>query len=587
MPRVTMAEWLPFTDAVLDRLIEDAGDAPARWQQLAEKLPDLQPEQRRKVRTQLEQRVAEGHLDSEGRTELWEALRDMAAKYRTYSDAGWALPDTELGELETVAAALQPSGDPLASHAWLFASQMPDLGVPGEREDYQAYSEHLTAQRTEAVARVEQVGFSAVQALAALAADPGDVGLALADASSDKYRDALSRLISSENRVDAGLAWGWLVRRIQSQGWPWVDAVLVAGLSPEQKAQVLLATREYPRSWEKAEELGVEVATAYWRRFNPQGLGTDFSNVKIAATGLGKIGRVAAALRLAVIYAPRSGEKHTSLLISVLRDFLDRGEADPESVGIRDYDFRLAFDHLHKNASPEQFNEIAQLEWMFLPALGLDPKIDALQAALAADPDFFSEILNTVYRADPVGDESDDDQVEQQQPTPTPEEVQLATNGYQLLRAFDRLPGLQTDGTVDGDALRHWVARVLEMAEKSGRGEIAELEVGHVLAHSPKDLDGGWPCEAVRNLLEVLQSARVESGLQVEVVNRRGVTTRGLEEGGKQETELAEEYRATASRFADAWPQTAAVLRSLAGSFDADARREEGAAERFRRGLER
>lgn len=582
-----MAEWQPFTDAVLDRLIEDAGDAPARWRQLAEKFPDLQPEQRRKLRTRLQQRVVGGQLDSEGRTELWEALRDMAAKYRTYSDAGWALPDAELEELEAVAEALQPSGDPVASHAWLFASQMPDLGVPGEREDYQAYSEHLTAKRAEAVAKVEQVGFGAVQALAALAADPSDVGLSLADASSDKYRDTLSHLVSSENHVDAGLAWGWLVRRFRSQGWPWVDAVLAAGLRPEQKAQVLLATRDYPLSWEKADEFGSEVAIAYWRRFNPHGLGRDFSNVKMAATRLGKAGRVAAALRLAVIYSPYSGEQHTNLLISVLRDFLDRGETDPETAVIKNYDFQLAFKHLHTHADPAQLNEIAQLEWLFLPVLGLDPKIDALQAALAADPDFFSEVLNAVYRPDPAGDPTDEEQVEQQQPTPTPEEVRLADNGYRLLRAFDRLPGLQEDGTVDGDALRHWVARVLEMAEKSGREVIAELEVGRVLACSPKDPDGGWPCEAVRDMLEELQSARVESGLQTEVVNRRGFTTRGLEEGGKQETELAEEYRAAAARFADAWPQTAAVLRSLAGGFDADARREEGEAERFRRGLER
>lgn len=587
MPRVTVAEWLSFTGAVLDRLVEDAGDSPARWQQLLEKLPNLQSEHRHELRTKLEQRIAASQLASEGRTELWEALRDIVAKYRTYSDAGWALPDAEVGALDAVAETLRPSDDSVASHAWLFTSQMPDLGVPGETGNYEAYSEHLTAERTKAVTKVEQMGFGVVQALAAVAVEPGDVGLALADATSDKYRDILSGLISSENHVDAGLAWGWLVRRSQSQGWPWIDAVLAAGLSSEQRAQVLLATRDYPRSWEKADELGSEVATAYWRRFSPYGLGTDFSYVELVAIRLGQVGRVAAALRLAVIYAPRSGGQHANLLISVLRDFLNRGEADPEARGIRDYDFRLAFEHLHTHAGPEHLNDIAQLEWIFLPVLGLDPKIDALQEALATDPDFFSEVLNAVYRPDPAGDEADDEQVEQQQPTPTPEEVRLATNGYRLLRSFDRLPGLQADGTVDGDALRQWVARVLDMAEKSGRREIAELEVGRILAYSPKEPDSAWPCEAVRNLLEELQSRRVESGLQTEVVNRRGVTTRGLKEGGKQETELAEEYRAAAARFADAWPQTSAVLRSLAGGFDADARREEGEAERFRRGLER
>ena len=65
--------------------------------------------------------------------------------------------------------------------------------------------------------------------------------------------------------------------------------------------------------------------------------------------------------------------------------------------------------------------------------------------------------------------------------------------------------------------------------------------------------------------------------------NRRGLTMRDPEEGGKHERALADRYRAQASTFSDSWPRTAVVLRTLASMYDTDAR-EEDRAERFRQG---
>jgi hypothetical protein len=59
-----------------------------------------------------------------------------------------------------------------------------------------------------------------------------------------------------------------------------------------------------------------------------------------------------------------------------------------------------------------------------------------------------------------------------------------------------------------------------------------------------------------------------------------------LEDGGRQELALAEKYRTEADAVTDGWPRTAVVLRALATRYEADSRREEETAERFRRGLE-
>jgi hypothetical protein len=62
--------------------------------------------------------------------------------------------------------------------------------------------------------------------------------------------------------------------------------------------------------------------------------------------------------------------------------------------------------------------------------------------------------------------------------------------------------------------------------------------------------------------------------LQIERFNMRGVTTRGVFDGGEQERDLARENRENAVK-ATAWPRTSAMLRAIAEGWDRDAERED------------
>ena len=85
-------------------------------------------------------------------------------------------------------------------------------------------------------------------------------------------------------------------------------------------------------------------------------------------------------------------------------------------------------------------------------------------------------------------------------------------------------------------------------------------------------------------MIEAIASGDLEHGLQVGIANKRGVYTKAYDEGGTQERSLSEQYEEWASRTADAWPRTAAVLRKVAQSYRSDARREdEGARGRLDR----
>lgn len=138
---------------------------------------------------------------------------------------------------------------------------------------------------------------------------------------------------------------------------------------------------------------------------------------------------------------------------------------------------------------------------------------------------------------------------------------------------------------MDKQLLQNWLTKAVELLTERGRTEVGLQHFGQVLTHTPPDPDGSWPGAAVRDLIEEIGLEHVETGLYLQILNSRGVTGRGLEDGGAQEVELAAFYQSKAQQYADDSPRVAAVFRRVAQSYLADARRNEGDAERVRRGL--
>ena len=217
-------------------------------------------------------------------------------------------------------------------------------------------------------------------------------------------------------------------------------------------------------------------------------------------------------------------------------------------------------------------DRVARLEWAFLPTLGHNPDVPALHEGMAENPEFFVEVVCAVYRPKDGGDSKLDE------PESTEQREARARNGYHLLSSWSTTPGSSGD-QVDPSQLRSWLQSAEHLLRDRGRLEVGRVHIGHVLATVPPDPDGTWPPLVVRDLLQEEGNEEFESGFVTEILNSRGVTTRGLEDGGIQEIELVRQYRADADRFADAWPRVASLLRSVASSYEADARRNEDSAE--------
>src|SRR5882757_8945108 len=78
----------------------------------------------------------------------------------------------------------------------------------------------------------------------------------------------------------------------------------------------------------------------------------------------------------------------------------------------------------------------------------------------------------------------------------------------------------------------------------------------------------GWPHTSVRNVIEQLNNDVVDDHIRNKVFNNRGITTRAIGEGGKQEHELAARYREMSDALGAKWPRTTKLLRNLADTYE-------------------
>jgi len=143
----------------------------------------------------------------------------------------------------------------------------------------------------------------------------------------------------------------------------------------------------------------------------------------------------------------------------------------------------------------------------------------------------------------------------------------------------------ERNGEVDDARLKAWLDGAFDLLAKNDRVAIGSQYIGHSFANAREDPDGTWPTRPVRDAIERLASEQVERGFANQIFNNRGVTTRGLTDGGRQERALAEKFDAWDVKIRDMWPRTAAVLRSIAESYRAQGQAEDEEAERFKQGL--
>lgn len=508
-------------------------------------------------------------MKSDLRTRVWSAVDELVRDHRSFPNANWVLPPAELHRLAAISDQLRPK-DPEVAHGWLFDTQLPHLGDNaaniGERDRElaelrrAAVKEVMAAGGPEALLRfarsVEQTGFVG-QAAAHADLDLDDLTLSLLDSSDDKL-------------AFFGRTYGYA--KTSRLGATWTrEQIAKSEGRPVAQAQLLLGLDDLKGAWATAAGLGSAVEEAYWKEFRIEGRGADFALLNKAAHSLLRFGRPLAALDLMSMYARRSDRPLDPELVAQGLETLTRLPGDhPEPRRVSAYEVGELLDYLRDVKFDE--TRLGQLEWRLLPAREFDARSPVLERLIARDPAFFVELISLVYKP--------------REGEPSAQVAEhVARNAYRLLDDWSVVPGSTDSGTVDEDALQKWVTDVRQLLETANRREVGDIHIGKVLAHAGSDPDGNWPTRPVRSVIERIASSDLEDGLRTQIVNERGVSTRGLLDGGAQERSLADKWQERAQRIRDQWPRTAAVLESVATSYAHEAREHDAQSERVRQGL--
>jgi hypothetical protein len=556
---------------IISRLLQDAGTDGGRWRNLIERVDELSREQHGVVVESL-LNMDPNQFVPEDRAVVWDSLREVISKHREFPEADWVLPGDLIDRLERAYYHFEPE-DLLSKRVWLFSSNP----SPPEAlsHDWHERQEAIESARLNAVHDlVAEGGLTLLLETAERVEQPGELGFAAGKSEllEEVENDLLITKLSSGTKYENAFARGFIVGRIQIRGEQWVAAKvrdLFSSWAAEQRADFFACMSFEGRAWDLVEAAGVETERHYWSRAIRYRF-PSAEECERAAVKLIQYGRPDVALHQIAFRTMAAKDLVVSPAVTVeafetlLHGQFD-GRIDWRALA---HDMARLLDALETKGEVEE-SRVANLEWGFLPILKRYRRPKVLHRELAGNPDFFSEVVALVYDREGEGRR---DQLSE-------DDIVRARYGRQLLQDWHRVPGTSDDGSVNAEELRRWVIRARESLGAKGLIRVGDYLIGEVLAYSPGDPEGMWPHVAVRDLIEDLQSERLESGVETGVYNSRGIVMKSPTEGGSRERELVERYLSYAVQVSDRWPRTARLLRRIANRYVNDARREDVSAE--------
>ncbi|MBD2078312.1 hypothetical protein H6F86_31380 [Phormidium sp. FACHB-592] len=558
--RITVQEYLEATNAILNRLLAAVGTDPTRWCHLIVAASDMTDEQRELLLQHLETFDPQT-LSSKERAALCGCLRQESTRHQDFPDADWAMPSEHVQRLEAVRTRFEPD-DLVDRYCWLFSYR---VELPGMLHGSWEARENVTrGLRTEALQEILRTqSWHGVMKLAEQVNEPALVGKTLAEAELMPIDFGLFL------ETNLGAAAVWRRQMTQSlvainaykRGEPWIEACLSANLNQwrsDQYGDFLLCLPFNSFLLDRLDAAAEEVQHHFWSHTQAANF-LDPAQAERVLTQLLKFERPHFAINLLQWALQQTPELFSP---ERLAEVLERAVRTPPSPDFDASSFAYhsaeLLNYLEKTGLER--DRLAELEWLYLRVHQHSRRPRILYGELSKNPALFVEALQCIF---PAQNES-------------PTEVSDNTKAFALLaldflESWKQMPGVQDDGSVDGEALRTWVMHARELAAACGRSEVADIYIGQSLAFSPSDPDGMWPHQGVRDLIEELANPDLEDDWQVQILNNRGVTVRMPTDGGEQERALVERYQNDAKQMSNRWPRTAAVLRAIAASYQRSA----------------
>lgn len=536
------------------RLAEGESDRLLRLLRVVDRLPTSE---RLLIIRAIRSAAAQGKWDDDQALEACSLLRSMVNRHQSSTDAPRAWSEEQLRPLVELLAQLEPVDDP-RRFAWLFDYER-CITIRGKTGRDEGFDEILREERDRALTSVIQRGDAQLRALVGASKNVNYIGEFLAHTDSELEPCILSwldRELPALHRAASAYVWSTTKQR----GMPWVRSTLEQGFLGAEGQRRLVASLPCDKEmWPGIEDLDEALSRTYWENVSVFQINKeDGDEVLDILLEYGCAAQAIALLSRMIDVEQKPKASQVVRALSLWCESRERGETTASS-----YEAEELLTWLESEAGDHP--DLPTLEFRLL-ACGHDlTPSDALYRILGREPVHFAALVTGLYDSR-EGEEGQETRAHQ-------------FGCWQVLNHWRRLPGLSDDGTIDGEYLARWVEEARMLLRVDGLGDIADTQIGKVLASSPDGSDGMWPAEEVRDLLEDTKSRDLEQGMVTGRYNRRGGTTRGVLDGGAQEWSLARRYREHSRKMSARWPRAAAVLGGLAEDYEREAELEDERAE--------
>ena len=547
-----------FVRKVLIEAVRLAEYDADHWLSLLSVLEDVFPHDRLMLSEEFRKAVAQSSWNTDELLEVYLFLNGLVGRHQAFAQASWALSAEELQPLVDVMSALEPGDDP-RKFAWLFNDRI-DISINGLSMSDVGFSDALHEKQAEAIAVVLRGGLDQLRLLVEFVKRPYDVGWLLGESNlADDL--CLFAWLEGDSPALREAVYAYFTRVAESRGVEWVCSILKTdSLSLEAKTSFVSALPAGKEYWEIVGQLDQVLVRTYWE--NVRVILIQEADRVAGVEHLLEQGCASQAIHLLAWMASDEQELDVSKVVEALSrlasssDQIDHPSLSNDVAELLNW---LEQEDFENSALP-------MLEFKYFDYVFDHEPANALYRSLGRDPDGFASLVQSLYSTDDMGMSEESRSL-------------YKKRCWSVLYNWKHLPGLCEDGNIDGSYLAEWIDRVRTLLSVDGNERDYDGQIGEILASSPDGKDGMWPTEEVRDLIESLGNPKMEAGLHRGRVNRTGVTTRGVFEGGMQEAVVAERYRENAREMNARWPRTAEILRALAKDSEQEAARQNFEAE--------
>lgn len=564
--------------AVIEMLIRLFDNNEEKFSQLIKETPNLSPIDRKNVLDWAD--AAYINVKQEKFT-TWEAIRGILHHHRSYYDTDWALPESELIRLENLYNKLQPT-DIINKYIWLFNNHWPEFPegfryVDNEFEKGHEQQQNRIdeARKAAVVSFLQELGLNATLELRKQVKEYWLLGDALARVVTNQP-DILSicECLNDERNI-IGFVQNFIYRKSIIESFDWIKSLFKdlqdKGFSNKELSNVLIPLNQNQQLWDFVASLDEDIQNEYWLNVNPHFYHISNEEKAFGIEMLLKYRRFFSAIDIA---------SHFSNVIpsNLLTEMLKKAgvEEASETPRFRGYEIERIFEELDKREDVEK-SAIINLEWIYLPILdsyGTRRNPKNLEEELANNPDFFIEVLKWIYIP------QDKTLLEKEREGISDEAIQnRAKQAYHLLHSWKKIPGIQEDNSIDEAVLHKWITKARSLAEAASRLNVADSEIGKVLAQYPENIPE-WPQEKIFKAIEEINTESIKSGYSSAMFNKRGSSTRGAFDGGDIERGKAAYFEKLANDIRNKYPNVAEIFKRLQQGYLADAKRQDESAER-------